>query len=306
MANNEGRKKLGLSNDAAAGFSASLAERLSLRLQALAVGERAEVTKRLVKDEAFCEEVAEACVDLFDIFALEAVHQEGGPDGEFRKLVHRNIVSRINDLIYAASRRAVDRVIEQAEDELQKYAGPKGREIGNNLKNLHNIARLVEAMPTLLPYHLQEMLLNDIENVRVGASPKLFFPTPTGRHRDGKVRRAHLKALEHVAFQRGQGLTQDQAEEKVGREYGVDNETLKQWKRRLSQEYFPSLAAHLVEIRGIGTVMGAMKRAYPSASRQPPQELDRFDRAALERDAKEYRGLAKAGRGAEQEGGQTF
>ena len=94
-----------------------------------------------------------------------------------------------------------------------------------------------EVVMVPMPARLATKVVDAIDALNVGEVPELFAAQQTGRHEPHTRGELRVRALQHVEFLRGQGLTKAAALNRVSLVTAVPDETLRGWARSLPELY---------------------------------------------------------------------
>ncbi|MBD2746947.1 hypothetical protein IC232_09635 [Microvirga sp. BT688] len=101
------------------------------------------------------------------------------------------------------------------------------------------LLNLTQPNPGSIPEFLRSSLEEALEALQHGDSHPLFTPQKTGRKVSFKERQLQLRAIGFVYYRTGLGLKKYAAIRQVADAYGVSEETIRSWEKRLRDELGP-------------------------------------------------------------------
>lgn len=243
------------------------------RLQALEPAVYAKEVSALAKRPELLDELASAFTSMLTLKLLEGRRQRRikrnertGAAPHLDDPAIRSLDTQIDEIGNEQAYWALEATLTRVEEEVGRDVNRHPRSKLPGVKSLVHATRLLEAIHGLFPGDLHQALISDLLAFQLGGPVSLLKKQPTATHGDGSERRQlQIRALEHIAFRRGTGMKEERAQEVVTTAYGIDMDTIRQWRKRLRKDRGAYMAIHLEEVTSHGGLLAELRELKAEA-----------------------------------------
>lgn len=145
--------------------------------------------------------------------------------------------NHLNEIIYGSFQWALNAKSQSVEDMVAQEDSVSQIHRKHKI-NLAIVANTLARFGSILPNHIHEQLMFDLDALQYGDAPtELLRPTESGKHHPAKIlERLRFKAHEHIVFRKGLGLVVTGTIQDVAKAYGLTASALQRHKTRLKGE----------------------------------------------------------------------